>query len=425
MKKVKSLIIATMFLISLLIVINPVSATDWHVYPGTPIQTAINNAGDGDTIYVHAGTYNENPMLHLLGRSLSLIGDGASLTTIDGSGGSEVISVKDATVNISGFTIKNGINEGIRYYSNASGTITNNTITGNSRGIHVLGSSVTIVHNTIDANTAEGITLENCTNCVVDGNIVHDNDIVHAGILLGGCSGIEVANNNIYNEAYGIFLSSSDSNTLSNNSIHDNGHGIWIEGNSPNNKILKNNIRNNTESVDSGIHISLGSDPSGTEIHYNTIVENTRSESGSVVSFGIFNDTTEIVDATMNWWGDNSGPYDPSLGAPDYNPNGTGDAVSDYVMYRPWTIRVTANPIAAFMPVKNYHLRQVNTCLGCIEENLPEDVPEDVQTLLDEMQEHINNANTTGNSIYANNELLKALECCEDIQEKLGITCPL
>jgi len=87
--------------------------------------------------------------------------------------------------------------------------------------------------------------------------------------------------------------------------------------------------------------------------------------------------------------------------------------------------RQMVNPIAAFIPVKNYHLRQANTCLGCIEENLPEDVSEDVQALLDEMQEHINNANTTGNSIYANNELLKALKCCEDIQEILGITCPL
>ncbi len=81
--------------------------------------------------------------------------------------------------------------------------------------------------------------------------------------------------------------------------------------------------------------------------------------------------------------------------------------------------------VAAFIPVAKHHLRQVNTCLQCIEENLPEDVPGDVQALLDEMQEHINNANTTGNSIYANNELLKALKCCEDIQEKLGITCPL
>jgi len=104
-----------------------------------------------------------------------------------------------------------------------------------------------------------------------------------------------------------------------------------------------------------------------------------------------------------------------------------------YNDYRGWYVDdvsiqrapVFANAVAAFWPVAHYRLRQVNTCLGCIEENLPEDVPEDVQALLDEMQEHIDNANTTGNSIYANNELLKALKCCGDIQEKLGITCPL
>jgi hypothetical protein len=83
------------------------------------------------------------------------------------------------------------------------------------------------------------------------------------------------------------------------------------------------------------------------------------------------------------------------------------------------------NPIAAFMPVKNYHLRMVMACQQCIEENLPDDVPQDVQDLLDEMQAYLDNANTTGNTIYANNELLKALDCCEKIQEQLGITCDL
>jgi len=39
------------------------------------------------------------------------------------------------------------------------------------------------------------------------------------------------------------------------------------------------------------------------------------------------------------------------------------------------------------------------------------------------MQGHIDNANTTGNTIYANNELLKALKRAGEIQEKLGITC--
>ena len=35
------------------------AGAELHVYPsaGTPIQTAIDGAGAGDTIYVHAGTY--------------------------------------------------------------------------------------------------------------------------------------------------------------------------------------------------------------------------------------------------------------------------------------------------------------------------------------------------------------------------------
>lgn len=45
------------------------------------------------------------------------------------------------------------------------------------------------------------------------------------------------------------------------------------------------------------------------------------------------------VMAENNWWGDASGPYDPS-DADDtvdlYNPTGTGDEVSDYVDYYPW-----------------------------------------------------------------------------------------
>ncbi len=44
-----------------------------------------------------------------------------------------------------------------------------------------------------------------------------------------------------------------------------------------------------------------------------------------------------MVAALDCWWGDPTGPYDPSPGPPDHNPAGLGDGVSDYVTYRAWT----------------------------------------------------------------------------------------
>ncbi|MBM4119073.1 hypothetical protein FJ251_15325 [bacterium] len=48
----------------------------------------------------------------------------------------------------------------------------------------------------------------------------------------------------------------------------------------------------------------------------------------------------EPVDARLNWWGDSTGPFHPLE-----NPSGQGDAVSDNVLFAPWTIE-TAAPTA-------------------------------------------------------------------------------
>ncbi|PID65006.1 MAG: hypothetical protein CR962_00390, partial [Gammaproteobacteria bacterium] len=47
--------------------------------------------------------------------------------------------------------------------------------------------------------------------------------------------------------------------------------------------------------------------------------------------YGIYNNSSDIIDAQNNWWGDPSGPYHPS-----YNPQGLGDRVSDNVNFSPW-----------------------------------------------------------------------------------------
>ncbi|RLG20665.1 hypothetical protein DRN77_07445 [Methanosarcinales archaeon] len=44
---------------------------------GTPIQTPIDDAGAGDTIYVHAGAYCENVDVD---KRITLIGEGADIT---------------------------------------------------------------------------------------------------------------------------------------------------------------------------------------------------------------------------------------------------------------------------------------------------------------------------------------------------------
>jgi hypothetical protein len=56
------------------------------------------------------------------------------------------------------------------------------------------------------------------------------------------------------------------------------------------------------------------------------------------VEYGVFNAQSENwIDATNNWWGSSSGPYDPSPPGIDGSYNyGSGDQVSDYVIYNPW-----------------------------------------------------------------------------------------
>jgi alpha-tubulin suppressor-like RCC1 family protein len=81
------------------------------------------------------------------------------------------------------------------------------------------------------------------------------------------------------------------------------------------------------------------SDDSILEAHFNNIVGN---------NHGVWNDGSETVDATYNWWGDASGPYHETL-----NPDGWGEEVSDNVDFKPWleaevvTERVTDGTVDA------------------------------------------------------------------------------
>ena len=197
------------------------------------IQQAIDNASNGDTISVSAGTYYER--ISIVNKlSISLIGENRDNTVIDGSYGGHTIYASYADgISISGFTIKNAGGSGndcliIEDTSNA--TITNNIIENSqeSDGLSIICCQyVTVTDNIIKDNTnGNGIWLVRSTHCIIQRNIIQRNQ--------QGISIQQVSTDNI----------------ISDNTIEGPSDcGIWIIGASNYNTIFRNQFLNNEENA--------------------------------------------------------------------------------------------------------------------------------------------------------------------------------
>jgi parallel beta-helix repeat protein len=215
------------------------------------IQSAIDNALDGETIYVWAGTYTENVLVN---KMVTLIGNGSTDSIIDGSGGN-VVNIQSDWVNITGFNITNG-NDGIYFSSFSNITISGNNITMNNHdGIFLQDSSN---YNKIFKNNISesffGIEVKNsCNYNTISENNIFDN---HEGMWLQiSCNFNTISNNNITSNNYdGIDLSiSSNNNTISGNNITSNNEdGIDLSSSCNYNNITNNNVSSN---IEHGIHL--------------------------------------------------------------------------------------------------------------------------------------------------------------------------
>ena len=120
------------------------SNTIWVPDNYTTIQEAINNANEGETILVKAGTYYERVIVN---KPLSLVGENKQNTTIDGSGTETVVYVIANNITLSGFTIQNG-EQGIYLSYSSNNVISGNDVSSNGYGVYLWGSS----HNVIFQN---------------------------------------------------------------------------------------------------------------------------------------------------------------------------------------------------------------------------------------------------------------------------------
>ena len=220
----------------------------------TKIQDAINDAVDGDTVFVYddSSPYYENVVVN---KSIFLIGEDRETTVIDGYENGNVVYVTSDGVTISGFTIINGKNAyllvgGVDIFANYT-TISNNIITNNYIGIGIWNDYAPhikpylhgneISNNTISSNTLEGIWLSHCNLSTVTNNIIINNNI--GGIHTNFASNNIILGNKISNNYNGLVLfQSSNSNKILFNNITNNGlYGIFIFD-SCKNDILQNNF---------------------------------------------------------------------------------------------------------------------------------------------------------------------------------------
>lgn len=192
----------------------------------TTIQGAINDAVNGDTIFVYSGTYNENINI---GKRIYLIGEHKDTTTIQGvSGVNAVVRILSNNVELNGFTIigNPGGQDGIHVIALMKDNYISDCIIKNcAYGIFLQGTSerTTIFSNHIFDNSFSAIRLQGS-----DRNLIEENEIEN--------------NNN-----WGISLESlSKQNTIKNNIISNNYGGIKLSGNSEQNDILENTIISNT-----------------------------------------------------------------------------------------------------------------------------------------------------------------------------------
>jgi Ca2+-binding RTX toxin-like protein len=257
-------------------------ADGFHVIEGMSIQAAIDAASDGDTIYVHAGTYNESLSITKDGITLMAIGDvvlqGNLLNQLGvpsgvplndyfeayhpAYAGSDGIVLNANDVTISGLTIT-GFSVGISLHTSADASITDNTFIDVINGIRkseaaqvsnlavndntftqgVLGLSVyahasgsgtfdgiTMNNNTFSHLSEKGMYFEQLSNANLEGNTFED--VGNYGRIsppFGGVDG-EFGQAIDLNLKYGTYESVTFTDTTITNSGNSNKDGAASPG---------------------------------------------------------------------------------------------------------------------------------------------------------------------------------------------------
>jgi len=216
----------------------------------TTIQSAINNATDGDTIFVYQGIYYEHLIVD---KELKLTGEIKEETIVHGSNTGDVpcFSVRNDNVEIHNFTIMWADWEyhepGIKIFSD-NVLVKNCNISYHDKGVLLFYSSknCTITNNEF-YTVFEGIYLWQPGS---NDHLIKNNHLkkCHYGIKLVSSQNNNIKNNSIDSSAdTAILLEESDQNSIFDNYITNSSRGIFVLKGSNNNLIYHNNLIDNIQ----------------------------------------------------------------------------------------------------------------------------------------------------------------------------------
>ncbi len=331
------------------------------------IQEAIDAAEDGDIIKVAAGTYTNDiwdGSSYRIEKSVTLLGAQAGVdpngSTEEREGGETILvrtngvpySLYAADITIDGFMIgSSGANSGGRLIISKNNTIIKNCIIQNTstsagHGVYIYPEAEKAV---VEHNTFYNTAWEAIASWQVSGAVISCNHISASGQHAIQMMGHAGSNNEIsYNYITGIDGKNAiqywggPGATISHNIIVGEGtmyDGIWLDKDADGSIVSHNQISN---TIYAGINVR--GECTNATIKYNDVsgcgtgVDVVGTITGTIINFnniygnrmGVANYySTDIIDATHNWWGHASGPS-----GPDGRTNkkgkiiGKGDAVS-------------------------------------------------------------------------------------------------
>lgn len=370
-----------------LLSVPAIAAVELHVGSGetyATVSAALLDADPGDTIIVHAGTYNDAPVINDLLTIYNNPGDMPVFNAPPGGDYALKFSVGDCQLSGMRFNAGNvcaidasncvaavGISDCVIDTTTATGTTQVGILAPQYKGAHILS----IAENTFYYDDGVGGTREYAIdllgsqdNCWSPINIVN-NQFVNQGTASNGNAAVRIGGNvahgNIAGNTFGSALevyvpknsgdniqdlfiggteSDPDTNANTFKSATSGGvplsGGILVTGEDTTNAGVLSNMtigKNVFQGGQFGIRFYSSSsnlltdanvDAASIHINRNTFLDNAHPYGG--VNCSKRWDNTDI-DAGFNWWGNISGPTISS------NRWGYGDSVSSYVDYRLWS----------------------------------------------------------------------------------------